>query len=76
MPYIYREKGVYSKYTVHNSIIFGIQWLKFKFGSIYIFILKHMYFILLIYLSSTLFLCQNINEISTFSQAKYYFNNL
>ena len=45
----YIEKGVYSKYTVHNSIIFGIQLHKFKFGSIYVFILKLMNFILLIY---------------------------
>ena len=45
----YIEKGVYSKYTVYNSIIFGIQLHKFKFGSIYVFILKLMNFILLIY---------------------------
>ena len=45
----YIDKGVYSSYTVHNSIIFGIQLPMFKFGSIYIVILKLMNFILLIF---------------------------
>ena len=45
----YVEKWVYSLYTVHNSIISGIQLPQFKFGSIYISILKLIDFILLIY---------------------------
>ena len=45
----YIEKWVYSKYIVHNSVISGVRLPQFKFGSIYIFILKLMNFILLIY---------------------------
>ena len=56
----YIEKGVYSNYTVHNSIIFGIQLTKFKFGSIYIFILKLMNFILLIYFYLVFCFCVEI----------------
>ena len=54
------EKGVYSKYTVHKSIIFGIQLHKFKFGSIYVFILKLMNFILLIYFYLVVCFCVKI----------------
>ena len=56
----YIEKGVYSKYTVHNSIIFGIQLSKFKFGSIYIIFLNLMDFILLIYLYLVVCFCVKI----------------
>ena len=56
----YIEKGVYSKYTVHKSIIFGIQLHKFKFGSIYVFILKLMNFILLIYFYLVVCFCVKI----------------
>ena len=73
----YIEKGVYSLYTVHNSIISGIQLPQFKFGSIYIFILKLMNFILLKYFYLVFCFCVKIlKKFSTFSQTKYYFNNL
>ena len=79
--YIERDLQLIYSIIIQLSLVYNCQVL--VWFHLYIYSKTHEFYSSYVILSSILFLCknnenvkENIKEISTFSQTKYYFNNL
>ena len=76
MSCILREMGLQLIYSASSNYFWYKIALVLVWFHLYIESKTHEFYSPYIFISSILFLCQNIKEILTFSKTKYYLNNL